>query len=373
VTALTAAPGARRALVRWSRLARLRPYAGVLGLWAIWRVAHLAMFLAVGGTPDNGAHAWDSAWYLRILRDGYALDPTTGAFQPTNFFPLLPWLTGAVQLVVRSETVAMNLVLAAAQLGAVLALFAAARQCASHRTATVTVGLFLLFPASVHLWFFYTEGLFVALTAACLCAAERGRMRLAALLGVAVSMTRSMGVLVAVALAVSVVQRRRRLDREVAWAAVPTVGLAVVCLAQWAAVGDPFAFMESSKAWGTRTQWPVVTIWERLEITARVGWSLNTALDVAVLAVWIALAALALRSPMPWSYKVWCWIAILAPLASGLTSSWTRYVYAAWPAFIVAATLFERASRPARWTLAVCLTYITLASLHNWHAGYFIS
>ena len=344
-----------------------------LAMWAIWRLAHLATFLLVGGAPTLGPHRWDDGYYLRILRVGYAPIAELGPWQQTNFFPLLPWLTNTVQLVVRSEPVAMNLVVTATQVAAILMVWYAARLCTSERVATATVALFLLFPASVHLWFFYSEGLFIALTAGSLYAAERGRMRLAAILGIAVAMTRTIGVLVAIPLAVAVLQRRRRLHRDLWWAVAPVIGLAVVCTAQWVQAGDPFAFMEAAKAWETETTFPLTTIWDRLQHVQRIGYTLNTTLDVVVLAVWLVLAALGLRSQMPWSYKVWCWIGVVAPLVSGLELSWTRYMYSAWPAFIVAAGWFDTLSRPARLTIAVCLAAATFGCIQDWHNGYFIS
>jgi hypothetical protein len=63
---------------------------------------------------------------------------------------------------------------------------------------------------------------------------------------------------------------------------------------------------------------------------------------------------------------------MLTPLASGLPFSWSRYMFAAWPAFIVAAHLLVRRPALTRVIVALVLAALTLDRLVVWHQGSFI-
>jgi hypothetical protein len=342
------------------------PWRFPLVAWAVWRAAHLALFLATG--PPTGR--WDEDFYLKILRHGYA--PVDDAVhQQTNFFPLLPWTTRAVQEVVRSEAVACNLVVTAAQIATVVLLFAFVRNLRGERTARLSVALLLAAPASVFLWFFYSEGLYLALSIGALAAASRDRPALAGILGAAVAMTRTLGVTIALPLALVTLRRRRRLDGAVLWAAVPALGVLVVMLFQWWQAGDPLAFVHASKAWGTSTTLPTTTYLHRFRVLDDGG--LRTAfVDVAAMTLALVLAYRAGRSWLPLPLVVWSWLALLGPLTAGLMFSWHRYAYAAWPLVVFAADALTR--RP-RWVTAgvfAVLASVTVERILAWHDRVFI-
>lgn len=80
-----------------------RTVAAILGLLVAWRAA-IALFSALAARQGGFApcysgvgflgHSacWDSAWYLRIVAEGYTYTP--GAASSIAFFPLLPLLIG---------------------------------------------------------------------------------------------------------------------------------------------------------------------------------------------------------------------------------------------------------------------------------------
>ena len=131
--------------------------------FAVWRLVQGVALVALGGSALPSLSAWDGLWFARILRHGYT--PVRGDHQPTAFLPLLPWLTRGVQLVVRSEQVAATLVTTVAALGAVAVVYALGRRWKGEATARAAVVVLLVFPTSFFLWQFYSEALFVALTA----------------------------------------------------------------------------------------------------------------------------------------------------------------------------------------------------------------
>jgi hypothetical protein len=228
---------------------------------------------------------------------------------------------------------------------------------------------------------FFSEGLFLALSMGALLLAERGNTRRAALVGVAVAATRTLGVLVIVPLVLAQLQRGERRARELAVSLAPLVGMAVVMVAQWVQVGDPLSFASSSKGWGRETSLPVTTVLQRMEHALSNPLTLLTVLDVAALAIALACAVQmtrALRSHrpddlvLPWSMVAWTWLMIVAPLSSGLAFSWARYMLAAWPVFLVVAHHVTR--RPVVVQLAIggSLAALTVFEAIAWHEGQFI-
>jgi hypothetical protein len=293
-------------------------------------------------------------------------------WQQTNFFPLLPWLTRAVQSVVRSETVAMHVVLTAAQLAAVLLLFSLAERWRGRRVALTAVAMLLLVPTSVFLWMFFTEGLFLALSMGALLAAERDRPLLAGVLGAGVAATRTVGVLIVVPLALAAWQKRRTLDRRLVWCALPVLGVAAVMVAQWVQAGDALGFVHTSKYWETHAQLPISTFFERLDYVGETRFTSTTAIDVAAVVLVAAAGVRAFRIAMPWSQRAWLWLMLLAPLSSGLIFSWSRYMLAAWPALLVGAEVVERRPAATKVVLAVVCAVLTVDRVLAWHAGRFI-
>jgi Gpi18-like mannosyltransferase len=273
---------------------------------------------------------------------------------------------------VRSEDLAIHLVVTTAQIAAVLLLFSIARHWRNERVATTAVALLLLLPSSVFLWMFYTEGLFLALSMGAILAAERDRPLLAGILGVGVAATRSVGVLIALPLALAAWQRRATFDRRAIWCLLPALGVAAVMLAQWIQAGDALAFVDTSQHWETQAQLPTSTFVERLDFIGHTRFSMTSAIDVAAVLLAVACGVVAMRIAMPWSHRAWLWIVVLAPLSSGLIFSWSRYMLIAWPALLVGAEVVERRPFVAKVIVATLLAILTVNRIGVWHAGTFI-
>jgi hypothetical protein len=108
----------------------------------------------------------------------------------TAFFPGLPWLTRAVELVTPSRTFAEILTVNAIALAASVAVYGATRAWRDVAIARRAVVLMALFPSSLFLWPDYTEGIFIALSAGALWADRRDEKWLTTLLLAGVAATR---------------------------------------------------------------------------------------------------------------------------------------------------------------------------------------
>ena len=149
----------------------------------------------VFGTFDQ----WDAEWFLRISRDGY--DEVSAAF-----FPLYPAL---VSLLGSSLVWGTLLSLAAAGIGAAL-VSEIGREKLGDEVAYDSVLVLALFPTAFVFTAVYSDGLFLALSAASFLAAQRRRPWLAGLAGGLAVATRSMGLALLPALVYLLWPRSRR-------------------------------------------------------------------------------------------------------------------------------------------------------------------
>jgi hypothetical protein len=208
----------------------------------------------VFGTFDH----WDVQWYLHIARDGY--NPTSAAF-----FPLYP---GALHALGSSLVWGTLLSLVAAGLGA-WCVAEIARPALGGDGARDSVLVLALFPTAFVFTALYSDGLFLAFSAASFLAAQRRRPLLAGIAGGLAVGTRAMGLALLPALVYLLWPRTRRES----WQLAPllllplAVGLYAVYLNH--AVGDARAFAraQNSPDWARTvpTLGPLSGLWMAIQ------------------------------------------------------------------------------------------------------------
>ena len=378
------------------RLTRARPYFFPVVAYVIWRVAQLALVLGFGGQSAGrqttglppishpGFFLWDGAWYQRIMHVGYRPIPG-GSQQPSNFFPLLPWVTRVVRYAVRSELVAAVLVTSVASLAAVVLIFEVLRRWKGESIARWAIVLLLVFPTSFFLWEFYTEGLFIALAAGAILAMMNRTVWLAGTLGGLAAMTRPPGILVLGVLAIMYVEQRRGLHADVLWLLLCAVGIGIVMLVMKEQTGSALAFTRGSERWGRHLSVPWTPVNTSLRTYIRgigpplQGWSgstlsiLGSPRDIAATYLFLAIFLVSLWRRWPWSARMLILTMTLAPIATGIVQSMGRYVLAAWPAFGVAADLPIRHRGRILGGITVIFAALSVMVLHDWSRGYFIA
>ena len=132
---------------------------------------------------------WDTAWYQRILTQGFRPDDGTSSFHP--LFPLLakPWVMLGLD-----ASFSLLLVSMVAGLGLVYFWYRLARLDLNEQDSRVSILLFLFFPLSFILFVPYTEALFLLLSVACVYWTRQHRWLLAGLSGGLAVLTRQHGV-----------------------------------------------------------------------------------------------------------------------------------------------------------------------------------
>jgi hypothetical protein len=246
--------------------------------------------------------------------------------------------------------------------------------------------LFALFPSSLFLWAFYSEGLFIALGAGAVWADKRDRRWLAAALMVPIGATRSVGILIPAVIILARIIRQRRVDRwAVAYAAAGSVGLVATLAMMKAQVGDPLAFMKVQKDWGRSLSMPWTTVLQGYHnLWPRRGTVMVPALvarnfdlwAVAIVVAAVAYAAWSRRDRFPMETWMLGLAMIVLPLCSSVLASFNRFVFADWIIYPVFASAIGRL--PKWWrigamvAIAVPLLLTSYALIGRFSIGRFI-
>lgn len=328
--------------------------------------------------PDQGWEALvtaterqDALWYLRIATRGYDAGDASAAF-----FPLYPLTVRAVGSAPGLGPLGAGLLVAnAAAFGALLMLHALTRlEFGDPEVARRAVLFTALFPTGFFLLAPFTEALFLLLAVSAFWFARRDRWGWAALAGAGAALTRPVGLVVAVGLAVEAIRQwraegRPALPRAVAVAAA---GLAPLLYAGawWVWERTPLAPLDAQANW-QREEWlPWVTVGRAIDL----AWRFRTwwLVDVVVVAVVVAGLLLVSRRVVA-GYGVYAWMSLLIPLALPFPArpllSAPRFVLVLFPAsWGLALAAGRRRGLDTALVAAFAASYGLLAVLFvNWH------
>ena len=340
-----------------------------LAVFVIWRLSEAALVEAFGGAPLGSTFQWDGGWYFSILQHGYA--NTAGGFkvfQNTAFFPGIVWLTEPLRLVLPDRwaaIVAANLIAAAA----FICVFNAVRTHDGDRVARSTIIALALWPSSLFLWAYYSDGLLVAASAGAIWAFKSDKHALGAVAAGAAACTRLVGVLVGPVLATVRVWRRRRVDgTAIAYVASSAIGLGAVALTQGLQARQPLGFLKAQSAWGRglAPPWQPFLGSKTTILPFRFEASLEACAVVLVGAGVVALVVRSVRRRAPAELSAWAVVAWFVPLLSKIIYSQMRFVLGAWPAFTMSAQGAGRAVRMVRWLGVLLALAVSGVLLYRW-------
>ena len=304
----------------------------------------------VGNALAAPVSRWDAVHFQTIASRGYV------DFEDLAFFPLYPlaaraagWLTGSLL----AGGALVSLVAFAAGLYAVHRLAELELGAAAARRA---VWLLAFFPTAVFFTAFYSEALYLALTAGAVYLARTGRFAWACTLGAAASATRNTGVLVVVPIALLYLYGPRA-DRapapsrgwrprypvraDLAWLALVPAGLVAYSLFQWIRWDDPLATWHVQTFWSRGFHGPFSAVWYAVPETIEAAGELFTGSNdtfespTAKLALFgsLVLAAAALVGVfrrLPPAYGAYLLVALVPPLSS----PWPEHPLMSFPRFL---------------------------------------
>ena len=260
---------------------------------------------------------FDALWYLRIAAGGYESGDGSAAF-----FPLYPLLVRGLSQLLGGHPLAAGLVVSnAALVGALVLMYGLTRIELSEEAARRAVVYAAVFPTAFFFLAPYSESLFLLLVLAAFWGARSGRPWIAGVTGALAALTRSVGLILIIPLALEAVRQSRQRGRRplaaLAWAAGPAAG-SLLYLGFWRAVsGDWLAPLHQQANWLRQFEHPALTVADGTREAFRWiglypgGYHL---LDWLI-AIPVLGAALYLLFKAPASYTVYAWMSILVPLS----------------------------------------------------------
>lgn len=330
----------------------------VLAAWDLAAVGPPADETTMRTQQDQiSSHRWISLWFAwdSFLYDHLARLPLDRPWPDVGFPLLYPFLARAVAPTFGGHTAWALLLVSNVAL--VFQLYYAyrlgGRLSATDRDDPVGGRGFarylLLLPTAFLFQAALTESLFVCLALAAFWYAEQRRWLVVGVVGYFLAMSRSVGFLVVIPLALVLLRQHdwrlngRSLLRylRLGWPLllVPAGWLTFMAFCRWQS-GDWFAYQHAQeKGWGIRVQNPLAVAGSAL-----VGDNSANALRVWIAVAVLLVAAVGLRRRTDWPYLVYTVILVLVPLSMGppVYKSLLRYLLAAFPVALVLARWARR-------------------------------
>jgi hypothetical protein len=287
-------------------------------------------------------------WYITIARHGYFFSTVEQSPMPFfPFFPLLVWLTS---FVFHDLRVGAFIVPHLSLLAAGLCLHALIKKdFADPRVARVAVTFLMFNPVTVFFSSAYTESTFIMLAMASFLAAINGRWLLARLIGMCLSATRNVGVLIALPLFLEYIRQTWMQRREFSDLLTPRVllfglvplGLGAYILFSYLKFGEPLAFVEASKVWGRRFTSPAETFRTLDHYRHYYRW-----LFLGTMGMSIALLVVGVFVRVRPVYLVWASLLTATYLCASNMEAWPRFLSVEFPLYIVLGVIVSR----VRWS-----------------------
>ncbi|HEX9888934.1 MAG TPA: hypothetical protein VGA69_05620, partial [Nitriliruptorales bacterium] len=235
-----------------------------------------------------------------------------------------------------------------------------------------------VFPSAFFLVAPYTESLFLATSVWALVWARRGGWRWAAPLAVYTGLTRNVGVLLALALALEAWRQHREGRAVGGWSlaavAGAPVGLGLFALYGWTTWGDLLATVTIQSGWQREFTWPWVTVGRAIDVAVstpgRYATGYHTLDLLVIVPVLLAVWWLVRRAPLTYSLyalaHVGVWLAY--PFADRPLMSTPRFALAVAPVFWAFAVWTRRDSlAPAWWATSAALLGVQALLFVDWY------
>lgn len=334
---------------------------------------------------------WDSGWYGDIAENGYRFTPNQQS--PVAYFPLYPGVIHLLAVLGLNRWLGGIFVSLLAGLSAVLLFHRWARRVEAQMALAAANGaqgpladtaflLLIVYPISIYLFgIMYSDALYLLCAVSAFLCLEKDRPVLAALFGALGTACRPIAPALVLGLLVRSLERRRAAGAK--WRVLDVVpalaglGLLSYMVFLWARFDDPVAFahVQGAPGWDQAPGWHT---WLKLEwfhvmfprvaplVAIRLGGHALLTL-IALLLVWPTFKRLG------WGYGVYCALAVGLPaLSTKDFMGLGRYLIAAFPLFLTAASLLRERPRAARGLIALSASVFVLLAW-AWGAGGYVS
>jgi hypothetical protein len=242
---------------------------------AIWLLAGASLrfmpkgqFFYEARGPLDWLMRWDAQWYLEVAATGYAFDPTR--MSNVNFLPVYPMCARALNWIIGNIDLAAYVVSHTFCLGATALLWQLTRDITRSNTAADgAMAFFLMGPVSVFFASIYSESAFLFFALASILAARKSHWLLAGVCGALAALSRSVGLLLVVPLAIEFWQQNRasgtwrtaRTWLRFACCGLPAAGTAGYAIFLGWRFGNPEAYVISQRHGGHGLDYPWRFFW----------------------------------------------------------------------------------------------------------------
>ncbi len=297
---------------------------------------------------------WDTGWYLDIAVNGYSTNILTdpGMVGQANyaFFPLYPMLIRVIGWLTGNYFIIGLLLSNAFLIFASIYLYKMVRSHYDEDMAKKTIRYLFIFPTSFVLSGVLTESVFLLLVVLCFFFADRRNWLLVGALGLLLSLTRSIGVVVSIPLFYMYIKSIsfdfKRIDYKILYFAVFPLGLGMFMLHNYYLTGDLLAFVHIQAAWERELSNPVSVLWNSLfhERFYHAAFAIMSIVILAIILFW--------RKAIEFPYLIYSLLVLLVPLSSSILSM-PRFMVVAFPLYII----FARWSENSFYDRALTVTF----------------
>ena len=326
----------------------------------------------------DGFFRWDGGWYTRIAERGYFFmdGKSSGVQSNVAFYPLYPYLARYLGYVVGGHHLAGWLISnISCMLGLAYVYRIGAKILDTHSAERACI-LLLLFPTSLFFSAYYTEGLYLFLSAASAYYFLEKRYVTCGLLGMFAMLCRSSGMTLFVAFGCVLVWRLIKHKEKFRWemfsiGLIP-FGLLIFMLILHSQVSDPFAFVKIQATWGRSQTLPFSTLYNAF---LEIDWSFprQEGHVIHLVDLFFTLSCLVTclvmwRRDYP-GILIWMvLLGVLVPVSTGTLMSMTRYILVLFPAFIVLSDLCQNRVWLERFLFYMFSFFLCMFSLRymNW-------
>lgn len=341
---------------------------------------HFILYTAQGTLPSTPFNivmyefakplaAQDSYHYLYIAHHWYDSNPSDDQYNFIVFFPLYPILVKLITFDFSYVNLSALIVSNASSVIALFYLFKLAKLDFDDGVAQKVVLFLSIFPTAYFMSVPYTEGLFLALTIACLYYARLGKWPLAGVLGFLAALTRLGGLLMMPVLLVECLHQkgwkpRKIVNLNLAWICLAFAGFLIYLGINYQVTDDAFMFVTIERVHWYSTLNPYSGFTTAISWAQHAAYPNNLLLGFAPLAFaafGLAMIVFGVIRRLPPSYLVCMLLSWMFAIAYSFWISPPRYVMAMFPMFILMGMLTRKKTVNIAITVvsAVLLCYFT--------------
>jgi hypothetical protein len=297
--------------------------------------------------------AGDANYLLGIAAKGYHAEPVVGAFRDWPFFPLFPLLTRATSVLTGGDVALAGVIVAnLAFVAALVVLYKLAEPVLGADRALKSLAFVALAPGAVAFGMAYSDSTFLLLAAGSVLAAQRGRWALVAALYALACLTRLQGLLLAVPLAIVIVERAGGWRAggwrtpTLAWLAAGPLAFALFAVHLGLAFGQPLGMLTAQQTWAATFNNPAPSLAPgasapavvpgAVPVDAAFGIDPVILLFVGLLGGYLFLLVYLRVDGIPLAHRAYAIVSVAATLLAVLTNrtlllSNNRYMAVVWP------------------------------------------